>query len=72
LLGVIGIIAGSPGMPTVAMVKMGPTSHLFKVIPGVLEFGTSDPVFHIVLGGTLMLAAVLTRAQAKSGTGVGD
>jgi len=61
LLGVAGFLLGSQGTPS--MHGMAPDSRLFTVIPGVLELGTADHLFH-VLGGIVFLgAALLTKAD---------
>jgi hypothetical protein len=36
--------------------------RLFKVLPGVLELGTSDHLFHIALGIVFLIAGFLTKA----------
>lgn len=60
LLGVAGFLLGSPGTPS--MPGMVADDRLFKVIPGTLELGTSDHLFHIVLGIVFLAAGFLTKA----------
>ncbi|HEX8354697.1 MAG TPA: hypothetical protein VF611_17450 [Pyrinomonadaceae bacterium] len=61
LLGLAGFLLGSPGTPE--MHGMAADSRLFKVIPGVLELGTSDHLFHVIGGIVFLGAALLTRAD---------
>ena len=63
LLGVAGFIAGGPGAPS--MSGMAADSHLLKVIPGVLELGTSDHLLHILLGIAFLVGGLLTRADTR-------
>ncbi|MCA1555382.1 MAG: DUF4383 domain-containing protein [Acidobacteria bacterium] len=60
LLGVAGFLLGAPGSPS--MPGMAADDHLFKVLPGTLELGTSDHLFHIVLGIVYLTAGFLTKA----------
>ena len=60
LLGVAGFLLGSPGTP--GMPGMVADSRLFKVLPGTLELGTSDHLFHIVLSIVFLAAGFLTKA----------
>jgi hypothetical protein len=63
LLGVAGFLLGAPGTPSMA--GMAADSRLFTVIPGVLELGTPDHLFH-VLGGIVFLgAALMTKADGR-------
>jgi hypothetical protein len=63
LLGLAGFLLGSPGTPSMA--GMAADSRLFSVIPGVLELGTPDHLFH-VLGGIVFLgAALMTKADGR-------
>lgn len=61
LLGVVGFLLGRPGTPSMA--GMPPDDHLFTVIPGALVLGTSDHVFHIVLGIVYVVVGLMTRAR---------
>lgn len=59
LLGVAGFLLGSPGTPS--MPGMTADQHLFKVLPGALELGTSDHTFHIVLALLFLIGGFLTK-----------
>lgn len=52
VLGLAGYIFGSPGVPDMA--GMPSDNKLLSVIPGVLELGTSDHNFHIVIGALFL------------------
>jgi hypothetical protein len=58
LLGVAGFAAGAemePGVP-------GPRdARMLKLVPGVLEFGTSDHAVHILLGGIYLIGGLASR-----------
>ena len=58
LLGVAGFLLGS-----------GEGEKLFKVIPGVLEFGQMDHIIHIVIGGLYLVGALMTSGGAAAGDG---
>jgi hypothetical protein len=47
--GVLGLLFG-PGMFTLRGLAGETTNHLFKVIPGHLEFGTGDSIVHTIVG----------------------
>jgi len=64
LLGVAGFLLGAPGTP--AMPGMVADGRLFKVLPGTLELGTSDHLFHIALGIVFLAAGFLTKAAYAS------
>jgi hypothetical protein len=34
---------------------------MFKLIPGVLEFGTIDNLLHLSIGAIFLLAGIMTR-----------
>lgn len=58
LLGVAGFVAGGEGEPGVP----GPQdARLLKVLPGVLEFGTSDHAVHILLGAIFLIGGLMTK-----------
>lgn len=58
LLGLAGFLLGGQGTPGVP----GPAdSRLFKVIPGVLEFGTMDHVIHLLLGIIFLIGGLMTK-----------
>ena len=60
LLGVAGFLMGGTGSPTPGV--PGPEdARLFKVLPGVLELGTSDHLIHIVLGAIYLIGGLMTR-----------
>ncbi|HLL70512.1 MAG TPA: DUF4383 domain-containing protein [Pyrinomonadaceae bacterium] len=62
LLGIAGFLLGAPGTPS--MPGMAADSRLFKVLPGMLELGTSDHTFHILLGIVFIVAGLMTKADA--------
>jgi len=62
LLGVVGFLAGTPGMPSVP--HMAEDAHLLKLLPGTLELGTMDHYIHILLGVIYLIAGFLTKARA--------
>lgn len=64
LLGVCGFLLGKPGTPD--MPGMAADDHLFKVLPGTLELGTSDHLFHIVLGIVFIAAGLMTKAMVTN------
>ena len=61
LLGVIGLVAGSAGMPSVP--HMEQDAHLLKLLPGVLEFGSMDHYVHILIGVLFLAGGFLTKAK---------
>jgi len=62
LLGIAGFLLGEPGTPS--MPGMVADNHLFKVLPGMLELGTSDHIFHILLGIVFIAAGLMTKADS--------
>jgi Domain of unknown function (DUF4383) len=58
--GVLGLLFG-PGAFTLRGLAGETTNHLFKVIPGHLEFGTNDDVVHLILGVVYMIAGFVPR-----------
>jgi hypothetical protein len=54
LLGIVGFFMG-PGIFTIAEMSGVQDGNLWKLIPGALEFGTSDHVIHVVLGAVFAL-----------------
>ena len=63
LLGVVGLFMGGAGVPTPPV--PGPQDmRLFKILPGVLEFGTMDHSVHILLGGIYLFGGLLSRRGA--------
>ena len=66
-LGVLGFLAGSSQSPSAGV--PGPADgRLLKVIPSMLELGTSDHILHILLGLIFIAGALLTRADADNPT----
>ncbi len=66
-LGVLGFLAGSSQSPSAGV--PGPADgRLLKVIPTMLELGTSDHILHILLGLIFIAGALLTRADAGNPT----
>lgn len=64
LLGVLGFALGAPAAPTVAgMTGMPSDPNLWKVIPGQLEFGRMDHIFHLLLGILFLIGGFLTKAD---------
>ena len=60
LIGVFGFVLGSQQSPSAGV--PGPAdARLWKVIPNMLELGTSDHVLHILLGLVFVIGALLTR-----------
>jgi hypothetical protein len=50
---------------------MSADNHLLKVLPGALEFGTSDHTFHILLGIVFIAAGVLSRIDMSGDSKAG-
>lgn len=61
LLGVAGFLLGAPGTPS--MPGMAADSRLWKVIPGTLELGTPDHLFHVVGGIAFLVAGLMTKVD---------
>jgi hypothetical protein len=64
LLGVVGFFLGGAGTPS--MPNMAADTHLFKVIPGVLELGTMDHCIHLLLGIVFLAGGLLTKDYATT------
>lgn len=62
LLGVVGFLAGGPGSVSPGMPGMETDNFILKLLPGALEFGTTDHVIHIVLGAIYLVGGLMTRA----------
>ncbi|HEY9405495.1 MAG TPA: DUF4383 domain-containing protein [Pyrinomonadaceae bacterium] len=60
LLGIAGFLLGAQGTPS--MPGMAADSRLFKVLPGMLELGTSDHTFHVLLALVYIVAGLMTKA----------
>ncbi len=41
----------------------GYNDHMFRLIPGVFELGTTDHVLHFIIGAVFIIAAALTRVN---------
>jgi hypothetical protein len=66
LLGIVGFLLGAAGPVSPGMPGMSPDSHLFKVLPGILELGTMDHCIHLLLGIVFLAGGLLTKAYATS------
>lgn len=64
LLGIAGFTFGTAGYPGVG--HMEADENLLRVIPNVLEFGTSDHVVHIFAALTFMVGAVIGKNRYRS------
>jgi len=62
LLGVVGMVAGTAGDPSVP--HLAHDSHLLRLLPGTLEFGTMDHYIHILLGVIYLIGGLMTKARA--------
>jgi uncharacterized protein YjeT (DUF2065 family) len=63
LLGLVGFIAGAPGISTLhGMAGMSADDKLLKIIPGAFEVGTADHTIHIILGLVFLVGGLMTRA----------
>ena len=63
LLGVVGFVAGSSQTVSTGMPGMSPDSRLWTLVPGTLEFGTSDHIVHLLLGLILLIGGFLTKVD---------
>ena len=65
LLGLAGFLFGGGGQHTVAGVPgtHGSDSRLLAFLPGSLELGTMDHIFHVLLGIIFLLGYFLTRVD---------
>lgn len=61
LLGVLGFLIGEPGYPGVG--HMEADQNLLRVVPNVLEFGSSDHAVHIFLGAVLLAGGFLWKRR---------
>ena len=67
LLGIVGFLAGSPGIPTMpGMEMMGLDSRLLRVLPGNLELGTIDHSIHVGIGLVFLASGIATRRSMTS------
>lgn len=67
VLGIAGFVFGEPGFPSVG--HMEADENLLRVVPNVLEFGSSDHVVHIVFSGIFLITAYAFR-QSRAEAGV--
>lgn len=63
LLGVAGFMLGSPGYPGVG--HMEADQNLLRVIPNVLEFGTSDHTVHGIISAAFLFSAIVSKRKEK-------
>lgn len=62
VLGLSGYLFGNPGVPEMA--GMPSDSKLLSIIPGILEFGTSDHNFHVLIGALFLYIGYKGRGIA--------
>ncbi|HXG93727.1 MAG TPA: DUF4383 domain-containing protein [Blastocatellia bacterium] len=67
-LGVVGYLMGKPGEVTLASMRGQSDEHLFPVIKGTLELGTTDHYIHIAVGVLFLIAAIATRISSAPRT----
>ncbi len=60
LLGIAGFVFGSDQPSSMPGMTMG-NSNLLRVIPGVLEVGTTDHIYHIITGLVFLVGGLLTK-----------
>jgi hypothetical protein len=56
LLGIMGFLIGQPGYPSVG--HMAADQNLLRVIPNILEFGSSDHIVHLLIAAFLIITAM--------------
>lgn len=64
LLGILGFVIGQPGYPGVG--HMEADGNLLRVIPNILEFGSSDHVVHILISAVLVTTAMVWKFKDRS------
>lgn len=64
LLGIVGFLAGGAGTPSMA--NMAPDTHLWRVLPNVLELGTMDHIVHLLLGILFLIGGLLTKTYVTT------
>jgi hypothetical protein len=66
LLAATGFYFGNTGTDTLPPdVAAGALdSHMFRIIPGVLELGTMDHVLHLLIGGLFLVGGLLTTTDS--------
>jgi hypothetical protein len=57
VLGLVGFVFGSPGFPAVGNLESD--DYLLRIVPNVLEMGSSDHVLHIALGAILLVSSFI-------------
>ncbi|WP_373998065.1 DUF4383 domain-containing protein [Bdellovibrio bacteriovorus] len=62
-LAILGFALGKPAMATVGHVAED--RFLWKLIPGVLEFGTADHILHTLIASAFILGAALKIKRVK-------
>jgi hypothetical protein len=60
LVGVIGMLSAA-GTVTIDALDGRYTSHLLKLIPGHLEFGTADSISNLIIGALALVAGFIPR-----------
>lgn len=63
LLGLAGYIIGQPGYPSVG--HMEADQNLLRVIPNVLEFGSSDHNVHLILAAVFLFTAYKWKRSTR-------
>lgn len=66
LLGLAGFLIGQPGYPAVG--HMEADQNLLRVVPNVLEFGTSDHSVHLLLSAVFLFSAYSWKKRFDQGT----
>ena len=64
LLGIVGLFSGANTF-SLDFAAGTPDDHLFKLIPGYLEFGTSDSAMHTLLGAIFAIAGFTPRRTER-------
>jgi Domain of unknown function (DUF4383) len=67
LLGVAGFFFGTTETTSLPphTVAGAVNQHMFRAIPGVLEFGTVDHLIHVGFGALFMFGAISTKARVR-------
>jgi len=68
-LSVLGFVFGNTHTATLptSEVSGAVNAEMFRLIPGVLEFGTMDHVIHLALGAIYLIAGLMTRRHLDPG-----
>jgi hypothetical protein len=64
LLGICGFLIGGAGTPS--MPNMAADTHLWKVLPNMLELGTMDHIIHLLLGILFLIGGLLTKTYVTN------